>query len=1434
MHTHNFQNSNGGIISETILCPIPRLSSITMASVKKYLKDAKRAIEGNDPEDALEYVDEALEIDNGSYIAHLFRGKALQLLGRNDEAIREFREVIAIDSENINGWKGYFQAARSQNDYDLFREVVSKYLEVQISQGIGTAATINDIRKYLDDRDWKSDLDLQEKFYRSILPGTQLGETMGGEFGNPEERILKVISIVSRKQKDKLNRVIAQEKMKLPRILNSDQKKMLDNLIWSIKQEYDLIPLYDMFLSFSNDDTLRAEYKETLLKYKYDLLLVAPTKETLIQEVKNMIDDMIYLKTRSAFCWLLYFDWSDVQSITDIDKSNLMFYLKNFSNEGLAIMLYAYVMSDISPYVKSEFSNLKGYVMSEASQNPSGSNLESALLPEAEPDNEQSEEFQAQEACLLSEEVLSLMLKGFKKCQGIVLADRILCDYYIHLHEYVEASNKCQTAIKTLADLQRSYGLELKSSKEDLLCTLAIVYTYHEAPKNYPRALQLYDKLIATNPANLKALVGKGIILLEKNALLEARSVLLEANQIDPDNIEANIELCWCKVKLGEYTEGREGLLQAIKKLSSMDIRSRRMRSNIHYRVAESFLMLSNLSQDEVSEAFDHLIKSLKDYASNSNSYSSLGIIYKKYFNDKSRAEKCFYKAFELDVGEITAARFLVEDFAAENEWDVAEIICKRIVQSDRARRVLLHSGEKEDNSWPYRVLGSAALNQQNDSKALEWFQTALRMTSMDLQCWIGLGEAYYNCGRLDASIKVFSRVLAVDPSSWISKYFMGTALCEMHKYEEGIIYLNDALELRPNEECIFISLYSAKIQNTFAFIEGGFTGRALDCIAEALQVIFASVKVNWRSQCLWKALGDCLRVFITLKNRQDLLPMDQLVEVLSTLKEEILSNRYINESERDDAGLIGTESFADCLKLKGSIITIFKLLVLTSKAAISTLPIKSNRTLTAAAYFNLGLAYYEAFCYTSDKKYQSLSIVHLKKCIQLELNNASFWVTLANAYTFTDPQLAQHCYIKATSLEENDGEIWTNLAALYLRYGDTELAMQAFLRAQSVTPEKAKPWIGHALSSRALGNFDEASNYFTHAYVVANSRLPLVEFLYGYSVIDKRIRLDSSDPRDIETAQEFSIANFAMDSFSKFFPEDILGLKVGIVIAERCFDYERGLKMGERLCTILEKQYETTEDTAVLLDFARTKAQIARLQLGLENYEEAVNNAQITLGIIEEEEEEAAKSCILSTRVVIGLAFFLNDQFDEALDQFRLILSDYPNSSNLVCLTALVLNAFGSKETKEAALEQLFTFIQENGASLTVLFTLSAIALVDGLEDYFEPLLEQFKTLPLSTIASDTRRDVPKILSHITKRMQDLSLAYIWSRYAYLFPQDYKIWSNLTRHMALTVANLDETRITASELSNYYLQIGSLRHIQRALSIYPDNDEASHALRDF
>lgn len=1390
----------------------PRLYELVMSI--KQLKAAKKALEANDPELALECVEEVLLSDPRNYYAHIFLGKSYQLLNKLKEASRSFTNATAIEPETLIGWKGFFQVARCQDDFPQFFHVFTQYIRVLIHQNVGIADAIKEAYNYLNAHKYHSNEELNEMFLRSILPGTELGDLLDGIMGTPEESLKKLITLVKDKEARELRSKLAKEKLKLPRILNSQHKSHLNELEWSVRHESNISELYRKFLDYSNDDLLRRQYEKEFLRYKYELLRVSPEKATLLSEIKGMVADMVLIETDDLFAWLLYFDLEDPKSLDDLDEMTVFKFINNFKADGLSILLFAYVMSDMSSFDKTKFSSFKNTINN--SKRRKNGNLED----DSELKNLEEDE-NIIESSLSSGEILDIMMEGYAKSTKSMLANRIICNFYIHLGEYQTGSEACTTAIHHLADLQRTYGIDLKNCKEDILCLLATVYTYYEAPKNFTRALQLYDKILEDAPDNKQALIGKGLILLEKRDLESANTILSHVLETYPDDPSALKEFGWCQVLMKYFAEGRAYLNKALENVKTSTSSQMEMRAVIRARIAKSYLLEPSPLDEDLKIAYGNLIQSLKDHPTYAPSYTLLGILYKEYYNNEARAQKCFYKAFELDVSEIDAAKYLASNFAEKQEWEITEVICQRVVTSEKSRRILFSQlYEESDKSWPYRVLGCSALNKQDDAEAIKWYQTALRMKAMDIECWTGLGEAYFNCGRIEAAIKVFQHTTSIYPKSWHNLYMLGVSVCMIGNYAGGIEALQNALQLSPGEECILNAIYEQSINYGSQLLLRGFTKRALEVNKASIKAVAEAATINKDSQALWKSLGKCLEIALGVQQEINRFPVQTVIQILSLVPD-------IDDIEI--SSLLANELFE-----KGEYTNAVSMLsILSAKAALAVLPKKSNRLMRSSCVFNLGRALLDYYLKDFERKefFREKAIEAFKTSIQLEPGNAQYWVALGNGYALHKPQIAQHCFIKAGVLDSRGTNVWTNLAAFYLRYGDIELAREAFEKAISLTPDQSASWLGNALAADIMGDMETASRLTTHAYILSKGKSPLSQLYYAVSIVNKRVG-HSRDSRDVEAAQEFSIANFAIQNFLKFQPEDEEGLKLALILSERCQTYETSLKVGKLLCHLLERKYEQTENVDVLIEFAKAKTLLARVYLGLEDYVNAIDCAQFTVDCLAEERlNKEIADALLSSRIVIGLSFFFNGQFSEALEELQIILAEHSLSQRVVTLIAQVLYAHDSPDTKQAALDQLFGFIEEKGSSLIVVLTLGAISIVEDLSDYFIPIKEELESLGLADLLDDSARLVPMMLSEISVKIQNPNEAKVWQRFALMFPSDFNVWKNLNSSVALSTALLSASKRTAQEVSDAYLKKGTRREIQRALLIFGDNQQAISAL---
>lgn len=103
--------------------------------------------------------------------------------------------------------------------------------------------------------------------------------------------------------------------------------------------------------------------------------------------------------------------------------------------------------------------------------------------------------------------------------------------------------------------------------------------------------------------------------------------------------------------------------------------------------------------------AYSYFMSALQSDQNFAPAYTSLGVFYQDIAGDSVRADRCFQKAFEISAGEVEAAERLARSFAENREWELVEIIARRVVDADGKRLI---PGKRV--SWPQSAIGVVEL----------------------------------------------------------------------------------------------------------------------------------------------------------------------------------------------------------------------------------------------------------------------------------------------------------------------------------------------------------------------------------------------------------------------------------------------------------------------------------------------------------------------------------------------------------------------------------------------------------------------------------------------------------------------------------------------------------------------------------------------------
>lgn len=81
---------------------------------------------------------------------------------------------------------------------------------------------------------------------------------------------------------------------------------------------------------------------------------------------------------------------------------------------------------------------------------------------------------------------------------------------------------------------------------------------------------------------------------------------------------------------------------------------------------------------------------------------------------DHPTATKFLQKAFELDEREDEAAKYLADEYAEAGDWDLVEIVARRVTQGDAAAALAdnghIGSFVAAKHAWAWKAIGAAEL----------------------------------------------------------------------------------------------------------------------------------------------------------------------------------------------------------------------------------------------------------------------------------------------------------------------------------------------------------------------------------------------------------------------------------------------------------------------------------------------------------------------------------------------------------------------------------------------------------------------------------------------------------------------------------------------------------------------------------------------------
>lgn len=1157
------------------------------------------------------------------------------------------------------------------------------------------------------------------------LPESPLYSTLEGRFPHPAKTYERIAHMIEKAEKHRINTIIGERRTKLGARLTEVTLEAKREVYGQSKLEH----IYRQLINWTGDDDLRRTYEEKLIQFCYDGLLVAPAgaeKDQAREKVLELANGMVAINYPYKLAWDITIDWQDKKETKEWDVSVLRAYCSFFPDSDLYKVIASFLTSTISPFPpEKEAPKAPSINGSEESEDDEDGGVPTLVVP------------------LTDEDRLMMMTEGILTAESM-FAYRLVGQYFLHLGEYEATVELMRKALTFAVKERKKTGLSFVHAEDSFSLSLGTALVYYQSPRHHQEAKSLFDKVLEHDSTSTAAFIGVGLIYEEEEEYDQAIDFLTRALERDSANVRVRSEAAWVKALKGDWQAAKDELQGCLEPLEEQGNASKELLGETQHRLGVCIWNIDTSKaarkQRKGESAYSYWLKALNNHLSHAPTYTYLGIYYSEYAKDKDRSRRCLQKALELSSAEVVAAERLARSFADDGDWDRVELVARRIVDSGKVKPP--PGSKRKGISWPFAALGVAELNKQDYHKAIVSFQAALRLSPEDYHCWVGLGESYHSSGRHVAATKAILNAqkleeeakTGVSGDTWFTKYMLANIRRELGEYDESISLYKSVMETHPNEEGVVIAFLQTMVDSALTAIEKGLFGKAVQLAIDSLEFATAASGSVLDSFNFWKAVADACSVFSLVQSRTADFPAQSLRKLL----EDNTQEAYKILADVDKVGtdvVLAKGLYADDEQPGVDVTRCIHATILCHKQAAHIA--SRDRHAQAVAYYNLGWAEYRAHtCLPGQVRKKSSNYIKaavrsFKRAIELEAGNSEFWNSLGVVTGEINPSVSQHAFARSLYLNERSPVAWTNLGTLALQSGDTQLANELFTRAQSTDPDYAHAWLGQGFVALLHGEVKEARGLFTHAMEISESSSVPTRRHYSSSMFDHILTVQPSDLTVASLIQPL----FALNQLQSLAPQDLAFGHLSTLYQERTHESSRAVDTLEKLSSIIEADYESTESPQSLARFALAKTDLARAYLAHGSHDKAIECGQLALDLSSEEAEneltsEQRKKARLSAHLTMGLAQYYDKQFDEAIVCFDAALEESDNNPDAVCLLAQVLWAQGSESSRQKARDSLFELIADHPDHVQSVLLLGVIALLDDDEDSLEAVVEELQGL--------------------------------------------------------------------------------------------------------
>ncbi|KAG2355063.1 hypothetical protein BDR07DRAFT_1304231 [Suillus spraguei] len=1296
---------------------------------KSKLKAARDAIGKKKYEQAREAAAQVLDYEPDNYTAHVFLGLALLELGQHEKSEQLYRKAIELKDDQVLAWQGIAKLYEQTHRWDDLADTLEHIMQLFAKNDDATkcAETLQkfmDIRRQHGSRRERIQV-IQALFLylpnsslypvlSSLPPPDATSPTSTSTFPtqsaiyNSLDVYEELVSLIEREEEMFIKSEFDKRRTRLGGPKPEQLRKDIGIEVWHSSK---LPTLYNDILNHpSTSDELRRATESKLIRYKQQLFLVLPSTNPEKREVGKQLDEMVHgivtIGIPDEFAWCIWFEGRDSDTVEGLGLAYLKQFIELFPTSTLALMLAGY------------------FAYSKIADGDEGSTEEPTFAVDSDP-------------------------------YGIILAtlpDSLLANMItarVHLQEleYTDAIKVAESGLELIRRYESNTACELPEVRKAFHIILATSFVHLFPPKHHPRALYFLNDVLQRDSTNVDGLMGKGYVLQLAEKWEEAGVLFAQAAKQLPDDMDKGLgakeENAWClsRMRADAGVDALKDVFETLKDIEDRDIDKARCL----WRIGRCYWDLGGESREE---AFKYFITSLKHNREYAPAYTSLGVYYSEHSSppDPTRASKCFQKAFELDAREAEAARRLAEGFADEREWDLVEVVARRTIDGEGG----MGAGMEGDgatsgkylptNAWAWKALGVVELIRRNYAESIKAFQVALRADVDDQLSWLRLGEAYNKAGRHVAALRALGRAHELQPDDWMCTYLIGEVQRQAGRLAEALISFQSILDVRPTEAGVLLSVAQTYFDLARHERLAGFVARAEQSFISCVNVTLVAIRESpgYRGVA-WKIAADALFELSVITVFAD----ESNVRATVTIVYELIQD----QSSARLAGLfkftaLSPDDHVTGLNALEAAIAAYDYRITVGSSDEAALP---------SSLYDLAVALYEWTLKKPSGTVRQASEAansFLIQALQKEPGNVWFWVALGDLHFAQKPKLSQHAYIKAIDVDSKNVVAWTKIGLLYLYHNDIDLATQAFTKAQTLDPDHTLAWIGQALIATANGHEADARTLLEHA-VSMTADVPMADLQFAL-----RVLAVVNDPNSVRapTTDRLLPAFFVLGRYFQRCPADACGLHVFGLICEHLGKLEQGVEYIDRAITLLEAAYEETEDPIVERQFVIAHTNVARLRLGLQDYEGSLASFESALGLLSEAAERESQVLRVQAQYGSGLASFKMGDLQAAMTAFQAALESAADDrvlrGQVTVLLAQTMWAIRTPESRESAKGLLLDCITSDPENLMAINTLAGMGILTEDDGLVDAALSEILSLPIEQRHElDPRRDVTYLL---------------------------------------------------------------------------------------